>query len=298
MSSTNDYLKEITEYCYFDIEYDASNNTYKFNNVFVDEIKIEKFENNINSLKQSMIFLLKRMEKKEFFLSRALGQIKVLMDWYKNNQINKFSNFYILEELISKTENRQMSYQPKYILESIQNFDTDIDDKFDEIFYYLIFNKTTTNNYENPIDFEKVKLHFVVTKYFESLSNFIEFINSIYTDIREYGITNFEEFKIIENVSRCNSKLSKFQTIYLINLLFKNEVFYFDNVDSDNNKKLQLDFLNNNFKYTTRAKKLEDVQNAIKEYSNLNGKDLDTINNKEFVLKKIQSIIDLELSKK
>ena len=147
----------------------------------------------------------------------------------------------------------------------IRELNGEINDKYDGIFYYLILNKSITQNYKDALDFERAKLHYIIVKYFDSLFNLQDTLISIVEDFKYYGIVNFDPAEVIDNVTRCNSKLGKFQTAYLFKILFDSKLFYYDQSDSDNNEKLMIQFLNKNFTYTRRDKKLEDIKN-VKTY--------------------------------
>lgn len=298
MKTAKDFIQEVKKYCDFHLEYDKTNNIYKFNTISVEEFDILKFDSEINFLKFNILTFLKNVEKKDVFLSAVCQEIKMNLDWYRDNKVNKFSNFNALEKVIVNTENQSVNGTQKYALDYIRNFNEELSEKEDEIFYYLILQKSVTQNYKNNTDFEKVKLHFIIVKYFESLQNLYNYLLSIADDFNTFGIVDFDPLEVIDNVTRCNSSLGKFETAYLFNILFSNNLFYFNLDDSGENRKLIMQFLNKNFKYKSRHNKLEDIQNVNKEFT-LVGlyKDEDTSRKMRNVLTKMQSMINSELDK-
>ena len=298
MKTSKDYIQEIKNYCDFNIEYDTTNKIYKFNTISVDEINVTNFETEANILKYSLLTFLKKVEKKAEFLHTVLKELKTNLDWYNDEKIRSFSNFYSINKLTVNTVNETTKSNPRYSIDFIREFNGEINDKYDGIFYYLILNKSITQNYKDALDFERAKLHYIIVKYFDSLSNLQDTLISIVEDFKYYGIVNFDPAEIIDNVTRCNSKLGKFQTAYLIKILFDSKLFYYDNIDSDNNEKLMIQFLNKNFSYTRRDKKLEDIKNVNKELDMTDlVKDEDTLKKMKKVLLELQSIINSESSK-
>ena len=298
MKTSKDYIQKIKNYCDFNIEYDTTNNIYKFNTISVDEIDVTIFETEANILKYSLLTFLNNVENKAEFLHAVLKELKTNLDWYYEGKIRNFSNFYPIDKLTVNTVNETAKSNSKYPIDYIREFNGEINDKYDGIFYYLILNKSVTQNYKNPLDFERVKLHYIIVKYFDSLLNLQDTLLSIVEDFNYYGIVDFNPAEIIDNVTRCNSKLGKFQTAYLFKILFDSKLFYYDHIDSEKNEKLMIQFLDKNFRYTRRDKKLEDIKNVGKELTMTElVKDEDTSKKIKKVLLELQSIINSESSK-
>lgn len=152
MNHIEEFLKDVNRYCHFYLEYDATNSKYKFNNLFVDEIDFESFENDIVKLKNGLIDVLVDIEKPESFILDVLNEINRIVVWYENKNIRNFNSFNELGSLIVKTENNQIyTSSSEYTIENVQSISGISEENYDGILGYLIFYKLTTNPVLNKI---------------------------------------------------------------------------------------------------------------------------------------------------
>ena len=136
--------------------------------------------------------------------------------------------------------------------------------------FYLILNKSNTKNYKLNGDFERVKLHYVVTKYFESVYSFLKYLLMLDDIEEQFGIEDFNQFRPIpEPHLRCNINLSKIECANLFNAFFEAGYFFFDSKSDVKNKRAKMKFIDSNFNYRNQHGKIATMNNIIKEFSEI-----------------------------
>ena len=285
MKTAKEYIKEVNNFCDFNIEFDTIIGIYRFNSVSVDETYIDNFETETTSIKYSLLTFLNTIEKKVAFLNAVCGVLKINLDWYYDNKIASISNFDAIDKLTVNVIGKNHNYTPKYSIDFIRDYNDMLDDKSEELLTYLVVNKSTTQNYKNELEFEKVKLHFILAKHFQCIKNLYEYLTSIADDINNFGAMDFNPTEVIDNSIRCNIDLGKFEIAYLFRILFDYGLFYFDRNDKVKNEKLIRQFINKNFRYTSREKKLIDIRSIEKEFTMINQ------TNYEETVKKINKVL-------
>jgi hypothetical protein len=271
MIKINEFLDEVKSYCDFYLEYDQTNHLYKFNSQFVDEIYIESFDDKIIELKNKLIDVLIDIKKPKVLLKDVFKELAKITDWYELYDISDFKTFDEVNRLIVTSTNNpiyneSIEYSLAATLESIE-----ISEKnSDSIFGYLIYHKLTTNNYCDPGDFEKVKLHFILLKYFQSIYSLVGFLLMLEGVLYKYGITDYDQFRPTPSPKlRCTINLSKIESANLFNLLYRQGIFTFDLKSDVKREKAELDFINENFNYINPHGKVVKMTNVIKEFGEI-----------------------------
>ena len=271
MIKINEFLDEVKSYCDFYLEYDATNHLYKFNKQFVDEIFIESFDDKIIELKNKLIDVLIDIEKPEVLVKDVLIEITKIAEWYELNKISDFKSFNEVNKLIvTSIDNSEYVVPLEYTLKAIQNTLEITEKNGDGIFGYLIYHKITTNNYSDHRDFEKVKLHYALSKYFMSIYSFIKFLLLLENTLNKYGIVDYDQFRPSPKPKlRCTINLSKIESANFFNLLFKLRIFSFDLISDAKREKAELDFINENFNYINPHGKVVKMTNVVKEFGEI-----------------------------
>lgn len=289
MIKINEFLGEVKSYCDFYLEYDQTNHLYKFNNQFADEVDFESFNTKIIELKNKLIDVLIDIEKPKVLLKSVFSELVKITHWYELNKINDFKSFDELNRLIvTSTNNPIYKESIEYSLaETLKS--TDISEKnSDSIFGYLIYHRINTNNYSDHQDFEKVKLHFILLKYFQSIYSFVGFLLMLKGVINKYGIKDYDQFRPTTPPKlRCTINLSKIESANLFNLLYLQGIFTFDLKSDAKREKAELDFINENFNYINPHGKVAKMTNIIKEFGVIN-----KFTYKESQKKALDSLID------
>lgn len=266
------YIEKIKGFCDFYIEYDESNKTYRFNTIFIDEINCESFQTDMEGLKNELIDVLIDLKDPSKYINDVLQEINKIAIWYETEKIYEFENFSKLSKIIAFSKENTISVsKSKYTLDSIKNSPEELDYYQDDILYYLILHKSKTDNYRLEDDFEKVKLHHVLTKYFESIYSLIEYLLMLDEIITKYGIEDYNQFRPIPKQHlRCTVNLSKIETANLFNVFYQCGYFSFGMKSNKKEEKAQMEFIENNFNYINQHGKIANVSKINKEFIEIN----------------------------
>lgn len=296
MIKLNEHLNKIKTFCDFTIEYDRSNKTYLFNNQYIDDIDCIEFEAVIKKLQSELIDVCNDVKKPQNYLKAILKEIEKIAVWYEKERINRFENFQkLLPIIVDSANNKIRGAKSKYTVEQIRLCTDAVDPNSDEILFYLILNKSNTKNYRVKGDFEKVKLHYVVTQYFKSIYSLIEYLLMLNDLEKQYGIEDFNQFRPLPKPQlKCNINLSKIETANLFKAFFDTGYFYFDITNEKQSKRAKIQFIENNFNYINQHGKLSLIGNLVKEFH-----DMDHFVETENQIKIVQTLIDklLEMQK-
>lgn len=293
MNKIKNYLTEIKNYCDFSLEYDSVNELYLFNKQSAQDIVVLDFNRRIESFKTELITILKASKKSTLLIDEVLKELYKITDWYQKEEIYKFCNFNKLDNhLIVKTIEYPiiLTKPKKYTLKEIMEIGPEIEPKYDELLYYIILKKGFTIDYLNAQDLERVKLHFVIIKFYESIFNFTEFLSQLKENFKKYGYYEFDDILPSEYRHKCTIKLNKIESAHFFNALFESELFYFPNYPNNNihMKKKRNQFIEDNFNYTDNRNNnnVERITSIEKEFSTIGG-----VNKKENNIKFIDTII-------
>lgn len=289
MIKINEYLTKIKTFCDFTIEYDRSNRTYLFNSQYIDDINCTEFEDSINGLKSELIDVLNDIKKPQSYLKAILKEIEKTKLWYQKERIDQFENYKKLSRIIVHSrKNKIRESNSKYTIEQIRLSTDVIDSNSDELAFYLILNKSKTKNYKLKVDFERVKLHYVVNQYFNSIYSLTEYLLMLDELEEKYGIEDFNQYRPIPQPQfKCNIRLSKIETAHLFNAFYATGYFYFDITNEKQYRRTKIKFIENNFNYIDQHGHLSNIGNLVKEF-----KDIESFTEVENQVKIMQTLID------
>ncbi|MEY4963324.1 MAG: hypothetical protein RLZZ323_643 [Bacteroidota bacterium] len=277
MNKIKNYITEIKNYCDFNLEFDSLNELYRFNTKSAENIDTKDFYNKIENFKLELISILKASENSTLLIEEVLTELYKITKWYEKEGIYKFSNFNKLDKLIVETVNHPiiLTEQKKYTLKEILEIEVDMETKYEELLYYIISKKSFTFDYLNPLDLERVKLHFVLIKFFESISSLEKFLLQLMENFNKYGYYQFNDIMPTEYWNRCTIKLNKIESAHFFNALFESELFYFPNYPNGSNNMLKKrnQFIEDNFNYTDNRNKnkVVKIESIEKEFSTIGG---------------------------
>lgn len=271
----------ITPKLYFTCDY----NQYLFNDSWLIEITEETFRKATFEILISLNKHLVSGQNTKTFLNELRNIISNEVNWYIDNNINslKFVDNICAEISIIENSNKTKPDEEKYSLKDIlADIDPVIKVILSENNYYkdLYYFAESFNNYENPIDIEKVKLSYVLNnhyKYVTIIKDYIEDILENYDSIK-FELYDFDEllfkYQIMEYDSnfdtklKCNINLKKIEIAYLFYLLIDEKFIVFDRNEKQNKILLQ-QFIEQNFTYKDDDNKFKNIIKINKEFSKL-----------------------------
>lgn len=292
-----DLIEEYVHYFDNKIEFHTKFKKYRFNDYWVDEIDNTYFTERVDELIESLMLVLissnnnlKIIEEIKIFLSDRIN-------WFQLKNFKFFNSFAHIEPFITEV-NHKIDYDvvERYTIKDVLNFKTNPDKVEELLLYFLITNKNTTSDYKNGIDFEKVKLLFVLNLFYDSLLKIEERIDKILTANSKYGVINFAPYLKSYNgiaINKCNVDLDKISTAFLFKFFMEERIFYMDNADGISHAKIKK-FAENNFNYTNKKEKnAYPLTDFSKEVSKVKG-----VTNKAKQLEVIDMLINKLKAKK
>lgn len=270
MIPINEFSQKITSICYFDISFDEINKTYLFNGNFAEEVNLSQFEEDIINLKYELIDVLRSVKYPQIYIDDLKKVIQEIQIWFENNGLDKFENFDKLNNIMTISKNEVFRKStPPYTLDYIFLLPDDLSGINDPLLFYILLHKSKTENYENKIDLEKVKLYYVLVNYLETINSFNSFLNELTSLIDRYGINfnNWEQIQPILQVNqKCDFNNSKIRLAQLFKIFKKNNIFTFgdDPFKSTVNMKR---FIESNFNYSSGESIFQATKNINQEFS-------------------------------
>jgi hypothetical protein len=273
MKQIRTFLAEVKNYCNFSIEFDKTNQLYKFNDLYVDEINHNMFQEKIDNFKVELVSILKMTGKPLPLINDLLSELRFISEPYRNEELNKFSNLKKLDSLLVVTEkNPIIKLDIGYTLDELNEFDTINDENKDELFYYLITKRSIENPFKNYDQIKKIKFHYTVLKYFESISLFEEFLEELKINIEKYNFTEYDDLLPSDYRQRCTVKFNKMETAYFFNALFDSGILFFPGYTNKNCGFKRNLFIDDNFNYVYERKsnRIEKISLISKEFQKIN----------------------------
>ena len=270
MEKLSAYLQKLNNYCNCYLEFDSTNNRYKFNQKFSDEVNCELFESKVDDLKDELFNILDTIEKPRTYIAKVIAILNEAISWYESEKIYDFSSFKKFTLLITTSKDNKQSDSNQITLKEILESPEVLSPDLDDIFYYLILFKSKTDNYNNENDFEKVKLHYVLTKYFESIYSFIKSLIILEYIDDNFGLKEYDRFRPIKNPEpRCVGNLKKDELVTFFHGLFQSGLLGFNFNSKVRREKAIFNFLDKNFNYVDRRNRIVKVSNSAKVYGQI-----------------------------
>lgn len=249
----NDIIKSYVAYLDNSIQFHTILKKYKFNNIWVDEVNKNYFDERANILKASLVSFLESTNYNLTIIKELRDIIEGQIQWFKGSDIGYFKSFHLIEELIWEIEHDKVyDAEEKYSINDIVNEVYEPGEVKERLFYHLSLNSGPTNNYENPLDFEKVKLSYLMTLFYESVVELRSFLDNLSIAIEKYGVRKLDFYLSDLDVTKhekCTISLDLLSTAVLVKFLIEENIFSMDKNDRVNRIKIQK-FFENNFNYT------------------------------------------------
>ena len=278
---TNEAVNELLK---FKIYYCKTNNTFLFNNKWINEIDeyyyAEKIDNIKKLLHQQLINGLKHAE----YLQNLLDLIETKID-----QLDKYK-FYSFEffKLYSKKIKTLDSYntKPSSNIELFEKFKTDsssINTAESDLFNFLNFKSPNKNFFATELDFEKGIMLHVLSLHSEVLANLHGFIYSIhmnaeFIDFKNLRYEDIEHFYTAQKKDQpCHFNLDKKSIAYLFRVLIEENIIVFNESDINKNVLEMKTFVQNNFTYLNDQKEHIPIKNFNREYSEMKSREEDPV---------------------
>jgi hypothetical protein len=280
-----EYKDEFIKFSNIYIELHEKHNKFRIDHSWLDEINEDYYHDRIDEFVDGLKTILISNNNNLLIVDDLLAILQNKISWFNTNKIQEFSSFSNFEREIRKVDyDIEYEVSETYTIDKVLSYNFKGDAQDDILFYCFYTHKDRTDNYRKPLDFEKVKLFFILNQFYKSLVYFEEKINIIKNAIQVYGVTDlryyFSENKAPEN--KCNIKLDKISSAVLFKILIQAELIYMDSDKFKSDSKIKK-FVETHFNYTDSKLGIKPLTDFNKEYSKVkdkakSNKQLDVLN--------------------
>lgn len=261
-------------------------NQFLFNEKWLTDISEKTFKDDLYDILNDVNEHLKVGLLNKEFLKSLIEILDKKFEWFSENQIlniKHFEGFVFQIKTDSSTNIKSPPAKEKYTIEFLINSDEDTGLQLsdEESYYYDLWQfKNDFDNYKKSIDFEKVKLRYVLQLFYDSLIGVYQYLDALLLD---YDTINFVEFdfdKLLEDFDfqsgtntptfnkKCHVILNKKDTAQLFAFLMETGLFSF-HADQRKNRAELSKFVQANFTYKGNNDTRCIIKNINQEFSDL-----------------------------
>lgn len=269
-------IEELNQFNSLTIEYHTTHKKYRVNSLWLDDIELNYFNAVVDELLDSLKTILISSNNNLLIVDQTKAILEEKITWYHLNQIHYFKSFDKILPLVSEV-NYNVKYEVSeiYTIENVINF-VSTPEKIENLYLYaLIAHKDVTKNYENPQDFENVKLHFILNQFYKSIDYFLEKIEKIKVAIQVYGVSDLSLYKSKSEIDipegeKCVINLDKISSAFLIKFLIEGKFIIMDTNDAKSESNIKK-FVERYFNFKEASNVIKPLTHFSKEYSKLKG---------------------------
>jgi hypothetical protein len=266
---------EIKEYCDFNIFFEEKNSSYLFNNKNINHIKFNQFDQAVDGIIKDINALLVKTAEKTVLIDELLNIVNITSKLLYSLDIQNFMSFNKLNPLIVKLIDDGIDKKDiikiKYNYSYLMNLPEQLNEKYDEIVYFLCSRKSITDNYKDNSDIEKVKLQFTLIKFDYSIKKLEDYLFSTRNYIQKYGYFQPEDINSLSIYKRCTVNFSKIEVAMFFQALFETDILNFPSYDIFELNQKRNNFIDNHFNFVNERnnKTVTPIQEIDKEYSKI-----------------------------
>lgn len=263
-------IEELNLFTTLTLEYHKTHKKYRVNSLWLDDIELNYFNITVDELLDSLKTILISSNNNLLIVDQIKVILEEKMTWFNLNQIKYFKSFDKIVPLVSEVD-----YEINYDASEIYNIDNVVNfvstpEKIENLYLYaLIVHKDPTKNYENPEDFENVKLFFILNQFYKSIEYFLKKIENIKIAIQVYGVNDLSCYKSeVEKPDdeKCIVNLDKISTAFFFKFMLDKKIFFMDSNKNKNEFKLKK-FVEKNFNFKEASNVIKPLTGFNKEYS-------------------------------
>ena len=268
------------------IVFEEEFNQYIFNEKWLIDVNENSFKEGLRQILTDVNEHLKVGLQNKEFLKSLIAILDKKTEWFSENQIFNIKH---LDNFVShiQTDNsdniKSAPAEEKYSIEFLINSDVDngLQLSDEENYYYDLWRfKNDFDNYKKSLDFEKVKLRYVMQLFYDSLILVFQYLDALLLD---YDTINFSEFdydKLLEDfdlqsetnktvsIKKCHINLNKKDTAQLFAFLMETGLFSF-HTDKRKNRAQLSKFIQANFTCKGDNDTRSIIKNINQEFTDL-----------------------------
>ncbi|MFZ4649009.1 MAG: hypothetical protein ACOYMB_05300 [Patescibacteria group bacterium] len=277
MKDRLEFLGKIKTLCAFSLEKDISNNTYMFNETYVDLIDYESFDTKMESLMNEFAELYNVMDKKVALIDSVLNYTRIITKWINENNIENANNLNYLLDIIFQSKNEDIVFNEvvktkRFTPESLHTeISKDWEGPAPDIIYFLSLNAHAFHNFKDQQSVDFGLLHYIFVRFCRAILNFHSRLEHYKNEITKFGYNPIIDRKSRSLYDRCTLNMSKEEVPYFIDALLDLKIIEFPGTNPEELKAQRNRFIDNNFNYVDARDKnnVVPISRITKEYSKM-----------------------------
>lgn len=271
----NDFLKP-------KINFSIKFNEYFYNDKWILDANQEYFNTAVYNIISDINTHLIQGKNNKKFLEEILQIAMLKYQWFNDYDLYDLNTIERINPKIQNVDYNLPNYQipVSFSISDLENQTErflEYENKNPEFISYMEFFRERTNNYENPLDFEKMKVLFTVGLLRKSLNKINSYVDSLKLDLEYLDFANLDfeeimyEYEIIDfntndnSHQKCFTNLSKTDVANLFYFL-ANENIIFINKDIRKNEIAVKKFVEQNFTYKDESGRNMTINRINKEF--------------------------------
>jgi len=295
MNNIDNFLDELKQYCDFNLIFDKKNKTYLFEDRYINNINSNDFYSRVDEITTTFNLILDSASNKTSLIDETLRIINITTKQLEILELNNFEGFEKLNKIIVHTEcivnEKIVPNENIYNLDYINSLPKVLDDRYEDIVYFLLTKESTDDGYRNDDEIEKVKLQYVMINFYKSLLNFENYLYTTKNNIEKYGYFQTENIHSKSIYQRCTVNTSKQGVAILFYVLFTSNIFDYPGSNEVDFKRKMFQFINSNFNYIDERnfKNIVPINNIGTQftYFDLVNKKIDILNKVDLLIQKL-----------
>ena len=258
-------------------------NQFVFNDKWLIDINDQTFKDDLHTILFDVNEHLKVGLNNKKFLDSLIEVLNKKMEWFGENKIFTISYFNDFVTKIKKGDVTEIKAPPakeKYTIDYLckcdENSALNLSD-FEDYYFDVWAHRETFNFYRNPIDFEKVKLFFVMNLLYKNLITTYQYLDYLLLNFDSLNFTELDyekllvEFDIKESKSnnfknKCHVTLNKKETAHLFAILLQTGLFNFHSNERKNRAEMTK-FIEAHFTCNGDNNSINTIKNLNQEFT-------------------------------
>lgn len=270
MQTRTDFVNRIEVMKRTIISFNPTYGKYLINGLWTDEITHEYYEGILDDFFEDIAGYLQFLKSPKAFLEELYDLVWMKVEWYERKDMHKFEFYEDISSSIKEV--LAIDHKPKkekYSIAFIRQFDYDNAEELDEVVYTLKQYEIDANYYNDPLDFERVKLIHALRIHYKFLIELHGFLYTLEMDLDTLDLSkiHIERFKSKPSLlPKCTLKFDKITTAIFFGILMEKGILSMDENGKDNKVTIQR-FVEAHFNYTSERGESTPITRINKELS-------------------------------
>ena len=297
MREFENFFDKLRKYCDFELEFDKTNQLFKFNKEYIDAHTTDHFREDTLGFYDEFSRLYDVATNKLKFVEDTIEIIRYTTSVFYNKNLLLPKNFKKIKgATVFTTDNpvvtRPHDFTPQSLKHAFENFD----EHSPKAIAFLLCNPDCPKVYRNQLIVERALLYFVMVEFCESLTYMEANLEKVIKELKTYQYCKIEDVNPVVISDRCVIPFSKIETAYIFHALFEQGIFTFPNLEDRKFTAKRNKFIDSNFIYVDEDNNQIPIKDINVQFSDI--KNLDNVqvarqrNILEILHEKISNILE------